>query len=318
VTNAYALPALRHVRSSMAASLELATSTVVRLDEQIARLGRVGEGYRSRVEFQEACALRALAGELVRLEDLALADAGASVRLSTIELTRARHILEARRTAAAKPPAWAWSDDALFERRLRGVDRDELLYDLGEEDWDEDARLDQWRTIIGELDGLPTMLKAAIAWDAWLRIEPLHGESWRSTALAASMLRAGGLTQHHLMAIGIGGRRSRYRDDGRLPFEQRLKGFLDWILLAAEAGQKELQRLALAEKVLRQVARHSHVDSRLPALIDLVMSRPIISAEIVKRELKVTDTGFRRLREALGTSVKELSGRRRYQVWGVL
>jgi predicted RNase H-like HicB family nuclease len=92
--------------------------------------------YRSRVQFQEACALRALAGELVPIEDLVLVDAGASVRLSTIELTRARNILGAQRAAAAKPAAWASSDEALFDDRL-DVERDELLYQLGEEEWDE-------------------------------------------------------------------------------------------------------------------------------------------------------------------------------------
>jgi hypothetical protein len=56
----------------------------------------------------------------------------------------------------------------------------------------------------------------------------------------------------------------------------------------------------------------------LPALIDLVLSRPLISAELAQRELKLTSTGFRRLRAQLGTSVKELSGRGRYQVWGIL
>jgi hypothetical protein len=136
VSNSYDLPPLTHVRSSLAANLEVAAAAVVRLDEQIARLGRVGEGYRARVEFQEACALRALAGELVPIEDLVLVDAGASVRLSTIELTRARNILGAQRAAAAKPAAWAASDEALFDDRL-DVERDELLYQLGEEEWDE-------------------------------------------------------------------------------------------------------------------------------------------------------------------------------------
>jgi hypothetical protein len=82
--------------------------------------------------------------------------------------------------------------------------------------------------------------------------------------------------------------------------------------------QEELKRLSLAEKVLQGVARHKHVDSRLPALIDLVLSRPLISAELAQRELKLTSTGFRRLRAQLGTSVKELSDRGRYQVWGIL
>src|SRR5262249_22519123 len=130
--------------------------------------------------------------------------------------------------------------------------------------------------------------------------------------------RAGGLTQHHLMPIAIGAHKSRYRDGGHHPFDTRIAGFLDWLTTAAGAGQAELKRLALAEKVMRQVAKHKHVDSRLPGLIDLVVSRPLISAELVKRELKVTDTGFRRLRTALGTTLREMSGRRRYQVWGVL
>ena len=136
--------------------------------------------------------------------------------------------------------------------------------------------------------------------------------------MAAAVLREGGLTRHHQFALGIGGRKSRYRDNDRLPIEQRLAGFLDWVTIGATLGQEELKRLSLAEKVLQGVARHKHVDSRLPALIDLVLSRPLISAELAQRELKLTSTGFRRLRAQLGTSVKELSGRGRYQVWCIL
>jgi hypothetical protein len=98
----------------------------------------------------------------------------------------------------------------------------------------------------------------------------------------------------------------------------RLSLFLDWVTIGATLGQEELKRLSLAEKVLQGVARHKHVDSRLPALINLVLSRPLISAELAQRELKLTSTGLRRLRAQLGTSVKELSGRGRYQVWGIL
>lgn len=316
-TTAYTVPPLRQLQASLAAQLEATAAAVVHLDEQIGRAGRVGEGYRSRIEFQEACASRALEGELVPLEDLVLVDAGAPVRLSTIELSRARLVLQARRGAGAKPPAWAWSDDALFDDRLT-VDRDPLLHQFSGLDWDEDERADQWRAVLDEVKGLPVMLRAAIAWDAWLRIEPLHAGAWRSTLMAAAVIREGGLTQHHLIAIAIGGRRLRYRDGDHWTFEQRIGGFLDWVTAAAAAGLKELQRLALAEQVLRQVARSKHSDSRLPRLIDLVLTRPLISAEVACRELGVTTTGFRQMRAALGTSLKELSGRRRYRVWGVL
>lgn len=313
----YSKPTLQRATSTLGLALESAATAVVRLDEQVGRLGRVGEGYRSRSDFQEACALRAIAGELVPIDDLVLVDAGSPIRLSTQALTRARVALQARRSAAAHPPAWAWSDDALFDDRIN-VPRDELLKALGDVEWDEDERADRWRDLLGALPPIPVVLRAAVAWDAWLQIEPMHAGAWRSAIMAATVLREGGLTPHHQFALGIGARKSRYRYDGRTPLEQRIGGFLDWVKQGALAGQAELKRLSLARQVLGQVAQSKHIDSRLPALIDLVLSRPLISAEIAQRELKLTSTGFRRLREQLGSSVKELSGRSRYQVWGIL
>lgn len=313
----YSQAQLSTLSGQLAVSLESATASVVRLDEMVGRQSRLGEGYRARIDFQEACALRAVAGELVPVEDLVLIDAGAPIRLSTIELTRARVILQARRQAAAKPSAWAWSDEALFEDRI-DVPRDELLKALGDVEWDEDGRADQWRTTVEGLPALPVMMKAAVAWDAWLQIEPLHGGGWRAALMAGSILREGGLAANHLFALGIGARRSRLRYDDRQPLDRRLSVFLDWVTTAAEAGRQELKRLSLADQVMRQVARHKHVDSRLPAFIDLVLSRPVVSAELACRELKLSPTGFRRLRESLGTTLREMSGRRRFQVWGVL
>lgn len=314
----YSGAALLQIIGQLALPLETAAAAVVRLDEQVGRLGRVGEGYRARSDFQDACAQRALAGELVPIDDLVLVDAGSPIRLSTIELTRARIVLQARRSAAAHPPAWAWSDPALFDDRVANVARDELLKALGDVEWDEDERADRWREAIASLPPVPVMLRAAMAWDAWLQIEPIHGGAWRAALMAAAVMREGGLTLHHQFALGIGARKSRYRYDGRAPLEQRLVGFLDWVSLGATLGQEELKRLSLAHQVLGQVARSKHVDSRLPALIDMVLSRPLISAEIAQRELKLTSTGFRRLLKQLGTSVKELTGRRRYQAWGIL
>jgi hypothetical protein len=313
---AYTLPPLSQLRTSTAVALERVATALARLDERIGRLDGVGEGYRARIEYQEACALRAIAGELVTLEDLVLSDAGTPIRLSTVELMRARIVLKARRKAAAQPPHWAWSDDALFDDRV-DVQKDELLIALGDEDWDPDERVDRWRGVLAETAGLPATLQAAIAWDAWLHLEPFAGGHWRSTLMAASVLRVRAIARHHLPVIGIGGRKSRLRYDPRAPFERRVAGFLDWVSLATEAAEREIQRLVLAEKVLRQVARHTHRDSRLPELIDLLIEKPLVSAELAKSRLQLSDTGFRRLRESLGTSVRELSGRSRYRMWGL-
>lgn len=72
----YSHASLRPLVAALGQQLERSASAVVRLDEQILRLGRVGEGYRTRTDFQEACALRAIAGELVPIDDLVLVDAG--------------------------------------------------------------------------------------------------------------------------------------------------------------------------------------------------------------------------------------------------
>src|SRR5687767_7762786 len=57
----YSHASLRPLAAALGQQLESSASAVVRLDEQILRLGRVGEGYRTRTDFQEACALRAIA-----------------------------------------------------------------------------------------------------------------------------------------------------------------------------------------------------------------------------------------------------------------
>jgi hypothetical protein len=75
----------------------LGTTTLTPLDEQILRLGRVGEGHRTRTDFQGACALRAIAGELVPIDDLVLVDAGSwrtERLLRTVKLLVAEHLTE--------------------------------------------------------------------------------------------------------------------------------------------------------------------------------------------------------------------------------
>jgi hypothetical protein len=79
---------------------------------------------------------------------------------------------------------------------------------------------------------------------------------------------------------------------------------------------KEHDRWLLARRQLdrRLVGRRSN--SNLPALADLVVARPILSAGLIARELKVTPRAAQDLVAEL--DLREMTGRGRYRAWGIL
>ncbi len=56
--------------------------------------------------------------------------------------------------------------------------------------------------------------------------------------------------------------------------------------------------------------------SKLPQLVDLFLSRPLISSAMIEKELKVTTRGALNLIAELG--LREITGRGRYRAWGVV
>jgi len=55
-------------------------------------------------------------------------------------------------------------ENAARAGRASSADRDALVHNF---DWDEDARLDEWRNALRQADSLPAVLQAIIALDAW-------------------------------------------------------------------------------------------------------------------------------------------------------
>lgn len=198
---------------------------------------------------------------------------------------------------------------------LRRSSPDPALHDP---QWGEGERIARWLEVVeraADEAGAP-VLAAALVWDAWEVATPLQNQHWLGLQLAASYLRRANKARSHLPALALGLKtisRERRRSSDR---DVRLSALIEAVELYAERGMKELQRLTLAHARIMRKLEGRRTSSSLPALVDLVMARPVVSAALIAGELNVTQRAALNLVAELG--LREVTGRGRFRAWGVL
>jgi Protein of unknown function (DUF1612)/HTH DNA binding domain len=205
------------------------------------------------------------------------------------------------------------SDASLGLEKSPWPERPSLVYDS---EWDEDARLAEWQDVLVQTRSLPVVLRAAILTDAWSEIDVLQRAAWLGPLLVAALLRQEGIAAHHLASLHLGAkqiprerRRARSRAD-------RLVAQLDAVHEAAKLGLKEHDRLMLAKGQMERRLVDRRVSSRLPDLIELVLSRPLVSSGMIQQALKVSKQGALNLVGEL--DLREMTGRGRFRAWGIV
>jgi len=187
---------------------------------------------------------------------------------------------------------------------------------LGDDEWDEEQRLAEWRSVLPLADALPPVLGAVILFDAWERIEPLRRQHWLGGLLVASHLRARGKVASHLFSFYGGLKLVRHERRRARDRVTRLQAFLEAMHLGAVAGLKDIDRLSLARTQMELRFRGRRSNSSLPELADFILSRPMVSAAMIARHLRITPRGALNLVNEIG--IREITGRGRYRAWGII
>jgi hypothetical protein len=163
--------------------------------------------------------------------------------------------------------------DALLDRTTRVIagetplpkSRSHLVYDP---DQDEAEAEDLWLDFVKRTSHWPAIAAAAVAWNAWLDLNLYTRLPWLGLTMAASILRARGVTSR-LLPLAAGFKKSKFRPQGREGAKEKLDGFCSVIEEALEIANKDLERLILARELMATVTSRTRSNSKLPELVDL-------------------------------------------------
>ena len=326
-------------------ALSQAEDAVSRLDERV-RACLFRQGWIARLNYTEASAWGWTSGNIVSAEDLVLHDHAMDVRLPDQSLRASRGLVRARVKASKAGPelvstdgvSWligARKDPPIADgfRASRSIEPDPADLDRPDVSIRLAARLRalaqgttesadegvaEWLGLLQEHEReVPLLLHAAAALEAWSIIDPLPRHPYVGPIIVSHWLRGRKRVQTHLLGIesGVRAHARKRRDAFATAPAARLAYWLRVIGEAADQGMAELHRLELARQVMTQHAQGRRSHSHLQSVIDLLLARPVVTAPLLAETLRLSQTSARRLVDALGSSVTEISGRSRFRAW---
>ena len=206
---------------------------------------------------------------------------------------------------------------AYNQRGKQGSTERFTIYDP---EFGESKKVTAWRRVaFDQSREFPPVLAAAVALDAWFAIDPSQHCAHLGPLLAASILKARTKTTTHLAALSLGLRQSVFRWRRVDAAAERLAGIVSGIEAAARHASKDLDKLSLAREVMMGRCKWKRRNSRLPHLVELFASTPLVTVATAAKALKATPQAVEGMLSELGAACpRELTDRKRYRAWGIV
>ena len=120
-----------------------------------------------------------------------------------------------------------------------------------------------------------------------------------------------------LLPIDTGQRLSRKRWDIRDDYAKRMIAFFEMVACAVQAAGKELDSLDSATERMGLKIKLARKNSRLPALAELMVAKPLVSIPLASKALGISKQALRVMIPRLGSTPREITERSRYRCWSV-